>query len=136
MDARSIIFVAIVSLLAVALYSSSISVSNATIACAKSKDGKSAICTDSVKETFYKCTKDKKGTWSCEDITAKEAGSTNVPSALSQAIVKAQAGAIEGSATTGENKTHMTYGNTSKSGQDLKGDESRNSPTNNTDILQ
>ena len=97
---KPVVFVAIGALLVAAIYSSSVSVVYATIACAKSKDGKTAICTDSVKETFYKCTKDKKGTWSCQDITAKETGSTNIPPALNNAIVKAQSGA-----TTGGNET-------------------------------
>lgn len=94
MNTNLLIFVAIGSLLVVAVYSSSVTVVYATIACAKSKDGKTAFCTDSVKQTFYKCTKDTSGHWSCKDITPKEAGSTNVPSALKDAITKAQIGAI------------------------------------------
>jgi hypothetical protein len=100
MDNKIVIFVAIASILVAAIYGSSISVAYATVACAKSKDGKTAFCTDSVKQTFYKCSKDTKGHWSCQDITAKETGSTNIPPALNNAIVKAQSGA-----TTGGNET-------------------------------
>lgn len=112
MNTNFAIFVAI-SLLVAAIYSSSVSVVNATVACAKSKDGKTAYCTDSVKQTFYKCTKDTKGHWNCQDITAKEAGSTNIPPALNNAIVKAQAGV-----TTGANET-----TSSLKGKILKGNE-------------
>ena len=112
MNTNFAIFVAI-SLLVAAIYSSSVSVVNATVACAKSKDGKTAYCTDSVKQTFYKCTKDTKGHWNCQDITAKEAGSTNIPPALNNAIVKAQAGV-----TTGANEI-----TSSLKGKNLKGNE-------------
>jgi hypothetical protein len=98
---KPVIFVAIGALLVAAIYSSYVSVVYATIACAKQKDGKTAFCTDSVKQTFYKCTKDKKGTWSCQDITPKEAGSTNIPFALKDAMDKASAGAVTvGNVTT------------------------------------
>ena len=112
MNTNFAIFVAI-SLLVAAIYSSSVSVVNATVACAKSKDGKTAYCTDSVKQTFYKCTKDTKGHWNCQDITAKESGSTNIPPALNNAIVKAQAGV-----TTGANEI-----TSSLKGKNLKGNE-------------
>jgi len=131
---KPVVFVAIGALLVAAIYSSSVSVVYATIACAKSKDGKTAICTDSVKETFYKCTKDKKGTWSCQDITAKEADSTNVPFALKDAIVKAQAGAATvGNLTTSGGlkdkilkEKDLLKGETLKSNQNSEPDNSAN----------
>ena len=94
MNTNLLIFVAIGSLLLAAIYSSSVSVVYATIACSKSKDGKTAFCTDSVKETFYKCTKNKSGKWSCQDITAMEAGSTTVPSDLKKAMDLASGSAV------------------------------------------
>ena len=120
MNSKFVIFVAIGSLLVAAFYGSSVSVANAMVACAKSKDGKTAYCTDSVKQTFYKCTKDTKGHWNCQDITAKDAGSTNIPPALNNAIVKAQVGA-----TTGVNET-MSSGLKGKflKGNDLLQDDS------------
>ena len=131
-----VIFVAIGALLVAAIYSSSVSVVHATIACAKSKDGKTAFCTDSVKQTFYKCTKDKKGTWSCQDITPREAGSTNIPSALKNAIVKAQAAATTG----GNNNTSILEGNVLRHGGALKGgvstEDNNNTTTNSNDTLQ
>ncbi len=122
---KSVIFVAIGALLAAAIYSSSVSVVYATVACAKSKDGKTAFCTDSVKQTFYKCTKDKKGTWSCQDITAKEAGSINIPFALKDAIVKAQAGATTGGNVTTSSglKDKTLKGKDLLEGETLKGNQ-------------
>ena len=119
MNIKFLILVATASFLVAAIYSSSVSVVYATIACAKSKDGKTAYCTDSVKQTFYKCTKDTKGHWNCQDITAKDASSTNIPPALNNAIVKAQAGA-----TIGGNETMSSglKGKILKGNDLLKGD--------------
>ena len=119
---KSVIFVAIGALLAAAIYSSSVSVVYATVACAKSKDGKTAFCTDSVKQTFYKCTKDTKGHWNCQDITAKDAGSTNIPPALNNAIVKAQVGATTGGNETmsSDLKSKLLKGNDLLKGDTLK----------------
>lgn len=105
MNTKLMIFVAIGSLLVAAIYSSSMSVVYATIACAKSKDGKTAFCTDSVKETFYKCTKNKNGNWSCQDITPKEAGSTSIPSDLKKAMDLASGSAVT---TTSPSKDLMS----------------------------
>ena len=119
---KSVIFVAIGALLAAAIYSSSVSVVYATVACAKSKDGKTAFCTDSVKQTFYKCTKDTKGHWNCQDITAKDAGSTDIPPALNNAIVKAQVGATTGGNETmsSDLKSKLLKGNDLLKGDTLK----------------
>ena len=105
MNTKFVIFVAIGSLLFAAIYGSSVSTVYGTIACAKSKDGKTAFCTDSVKETFYKCTKDKTGHWSCQDITPKEAGSTSIPSDLKKAMDLASGSAVT---TTSPSKDLMS----------------------------
>lgn len=121
MNTKFAFFVAMSSLLVAAIYGSSVSVAHATVACAKSKDGKTAYCTDSVKQTFYKCTKDAKGHWNCQDITAKEAGSTNVPSALKDAIVKAQSATIVGNETLSSGlKGKILKGNDLLKGETLK----------------
>lgn len=124
MNTNFAIFIAISTLLVAAIYSSSASVANATVACAKSKDGKTAYCTDSVKQTFYKCTKDTKGHWNCQDITAKEVGSTNIPPALNNAIVKAQAGVTTGvNETTSSLKGKILKGNELLKGETLKNNQ-------------
>lgn len=129
MNNKLVIFVVIGSLLVAAIYGSSVSVAHATVACAKSKDGKTAYCTDSVKQTFYKCTKDTKGHWNCQDITAKEAGSTNIPPALNNAIVKAEA-----SATTGVNETTSSLKGKIVKGNDLlKGETSKDNQNSEPD---
>ena len=132
MNSKFVIFVAIGSLLVAAIYGSSVSVAYATIACAKSKDGKTAYCTDSVKETFYKCTKDTKGHWNCQDITAKEAGSTSVPPSLNNAIVKAKGATTVANETTSSGlKDKFLKGNELLKGETLKNNQN-SEPENST----
>ena len=132
MNSKFVIFVAIGSLLVAAIYGSSVSVAYATIACAKSKDGKTAYCTDSVKQTFYKCTKDTKGHWNCQDITAKEAGSTSVPPSLNNAIVKAKGATTVANETTSSGlKDKFLKGNELLKGETLKNNQN-SEPENST----
>jgi hypothetical protein len=120
-----VIFVVIGSLLVAAIYSSSTFIVFAELHTACSGTGKTtASCTvldtEDGTSTNWDCTKNKDGkTWSCVKAL-KTGGSTNIPSALKNAIVKAQAGT-----TTGDNNTNALNGNAVQGGSTLKNGESR-----------
>ena len=81
--------------------------------------------------TYHKTTK----TWSCEAMR-QTGGSANVPPALKDALVKAQAG-VKGTGESGSNNTSITDGNALKNAGPLNGGNTDNSaPPNDTSVLR
>jgi len=141
MDSKFVIFTALSAFLSFAVYSSSTYVVFATLTTTCTSFSKNtSFCNVMDSEdgnSAWECTYHAKTkTWSC--VEAKQAsGSTNVPPALKDALVKAQAGA-KGTGESSSNNTSVTEGNVLKNGGSLKGGETDNNPplTNSNDTLQ
>ena len=142
MYTKFVIFVVIGSLLVAAIYSSSTFIVFAEVSTSCTGTGKTTThCTVFDTEdgkttmTYWNCTKNKDGkTWSCVQAL-KTVGSTNIPSALKNAIVKAQANITTGAS----NNTSVLDRNVVKGGSFLKdggNTESNNTFTNSNNTLQ
>ncbi len=107
MNTKFVIFVAISTILVAAIYSSSAHVIFATVTTSCTGTSKKTVhCTVFDSETgdnpSFNCTLNKDGkTWRC--VQAASMGTSNIPPALKDAIVKAQAGATMG----GSNNTKV-----------------------------
>lgn len=138
MNSKFVIFISLSTLLVAVIYSSSsdfgyIAYADTNTSCTGvSKTVSVCVVMDDHgnvsdwKCTYHKATK----TWSCEAMR-QTGGSTNVPPALKDALVKAQ---TDGATTGGDNNTSITNGNVVKNAGPLKGTDN-NAPTNNTDVL-
>jgi hypothetical protein len=127
MNSEFLILVAISTILVAAIYSSSAQLIFATVTTSCTGTSKKTVhCTVFDSETgdnpSYNCTLNKDGkTWRC--VQATSMGTNNIPPALKDAIVKAQAGAT----LDGSNNTKVPKDFTSKAGNLL---EERNQITN------
>jgi hypothetical protein len=140
MHAKFVIFVAVSTLFVAAIYSSStyfVFADVSTTCTYTSKTTSHCTVFDEDGQHSFKCKKNKDGkTWSCVQDTSSMVTS-NIPSALKDAIDKAKSGALTGENAGSNNDTSFLQGKVLKHGGALKGAETdNNAPTNSSGPLQ